>query len=205
MNLTHLRSDIETHCGIFLCERIGAPEEIKTVHFRHSITAAEARGNLPAVASLRAFFKEFGSVVFYEDQVTGDAAIHLASPTEWADLESQFRLWLADLSENERRELVPSWVNDCLVVGEEPRTGNYLLTPVQQPEAGAIFLFDHDGFEFIKEADDIVSYVQRLISPDDHLLRNIATHMRFIDGNPRIQWWIRELRDNRGNIASTSV
>jgi hypothetical protein len=66
-------------------------------------------------------------------------------------------------------------------------------------------LFDHDGFEFSEEAADLVEFVRIMLAPTDRLLTEIASHMRFIDGDPMIQWWIRELRDNRGNLATTSV
>lgn len=205
MRLTSLQQQVATHTGVFLCERINRPEETKTVQFCHVITPPAADAGLPDVGRLRDFFATFGSVVFYVDKLSGDEGKRIAGPDEWPDLDSDFRGWIDNLSESERLDVLPDWINNCLVIGEEPGTGNYILMPVSGKTAGRVFLFDHDGYEFVEKATDLVDYAERLLSPDDRLLADIATHMRFIDGDPMIQWWIRELRDNRGNVSTTAA
>lgn len=205
MNLENLRSEVQTHTGTFLCERIHMREQTKIVHFTHVVGEPAQGFEVPSIGQLRDFLDIFGSVIFYRDRVTGEAAKHLAPPSQWAELDSDFRDWLEALDDEERAEILPEWADDCLVIGEEPGTGNYILMPVSGNEAGSVYLFDHDGFEFIREADDIIAYVQRMLSPDDLLLTSIASHMRFVEGDPMVQWWIRELEDNRGNSARTTA
>ena len=77
--------------------------------------------------------------------------------------------------------------------------------PTEGESAGRVFVFDHDGYEFVEEANDIVAYVEYMLKPDNQLLVNLATHMRFIEEGAKYQWWILELRDNRGNFATTAA
>jgi hypothetical protein len=46
--------------------------------------------------------------------------------------------------------------------------------------------------------------VEQLLDLDNQRLLYIATHMRFVDGDDSQQWWIEELNDNRGNVATTN-
>ncbi len=79
-------------------------------------------------------------------------------------------------------QIVPDWIETCLAIGETPCFGNYISVATEGAAAGRVFEFDHDGFEF-SEADGL-----RLVK--------FASHMRFIDEDPMVQWWIRELRDH---------
>ena len=205
MRLASLESAVREHAGQFICERIHAPTETKIVDFRHVVVSPVPLEPLPDIGRLIDFYETFGSVVFYFDERSGDAAKHIASPTAWGELADDFGDWLISLEEQERAEILPDWIDACLVIGEEPHAGNYILMPTTGDSIGRVFAFDHDGFEFVDEAGDLVEYVERLLAPDDSLLSEIASHMRFIDGDPTIQWWIRELRDNRGNVARTTA
>jgi hypothetical protein len=92
-----------------------------------------------------------------------------------------------------------------MVIGETPHSGNYILVPTDGPHRGHVFEFDHDGFEFAHVASDVVEYVQRLLRPDASKLTDFASHMRFATGDGMKQWWILELKDNRGNVVSTEA
>ena len=205
MRLAELELDVTSHSGEFVCERIHKPTEHKSVRFCHAITPPEGAHNLPDIGRLHDFFENFGSIVFYVDEKSGDAAKYIASPAEWAALDREFRRWIDSLDEAEPVEILPDWMEGCLVVGEEPGTGNYIPMSTSGKTAGRVVAFDHDGYEFSEQAVDLVEFVERMLSPDDSLLVEIATNMRFIEADPETQWWIRELRDSRGNFASTAV
>ncbi len=98
------------------------------------------------------------------------------------------------MDEDERLEILPDWIDTCLVIGETPHSGNYILVVTKGPAAGRVFEFDHDGYEFIDQAD-VIEYVEKLLKPDGIKLTDIASHMRFIEDDPMGQWWIRELRE----------
>ncbi len=204
MFLEDLKSEVESHSGTFLCERMSRREQTKVVTFSHVIGEPASSMEVPAMGRLQDFVDTFGSLLLYVDDQTGESAMHIASPSKWASLDSDFHDWIDQLNADERIEILPDWIDGCLVIGEEPKTGNYILMPIIGDEAGAVYFFDHDGFEFTRKANNVIHYVQRMLSPDDRLLRDMATHMRFVEDDPMIQWWIRELQDNRGNVASTA-
>jgi hypothetical protein len=77
--------------------------------------------------------------------------------------------------------------------------------PLSGEKHGFVFEFEHDGFEFIERASDIESFVYQLLDPSGPVLTGMASHMRFIEGGDyATQWWITEMRDNRGNLVRTS-
>lgn len=203
MRLDELEKAVLKHSGEFLCERVHDKTKTKTVRFTHSVDAPDGQPDIPDVVRLVDFYETFGSILFYHDHKSGDAGKYIAHPSQWADFHDSFSSWLEDLSEEEYEECVPVWIGTCLVIGETPQSGNYILVPTEGPEAGHIFEFDHDGFEFKDEAVDVVEYVKKLLKPDSHTLAEIASHMRFIEGDPMVQWCMRELRDNAGYVVRT--
>lgn len=206
MTLPDLHRAMAEHTGTFSCERIHKPQETKTVNFRHHIQPPAALGApLPDVGQLHAFYATLGGVLLYHDADSGDAARYIAPPAEWAELQEAFNGWTEHLGDEEREDILPDWIDHCLVVGETPHSGNYILMATDGECAGQVFEFDHDGFEFTHMADDLVDYVQRLLHLDSQVLANIASHMRFIDKNTGAQWWILEMNDNRGHRVCTQV
>lgn len=199
-----LEKAIRQHEGEFVCERIHGKQR-KTVLFKHVVTSPDDVEDVPAVGRLREFYRTFGSVLFYHDEKSGDAARYLAPTSEWEDLHAVFRDWIDDLDDDEREDVLPEWIDSCVVIGETPHSGNYILVPTKGPAKGRIFEFDHDGFEFTEAATDVLDYAERLLKPDGSRLADMASHMRFVEGDPKVQWWIRELRDNSGHTETTEV
>ena len=204
MRLADLEQAVLSHKGTFVCERINKAEETRVVDFKHEVRPIVGGAPIPTLPGLVDFYDTFGSITFYLDTKSGDAAVYVADPSEWAQLHSHFSSWIDDLDEEERIEVLPDWIDGALVIGEEPHTGNYLLTPTNGSKAGVVFLFDHDGFEFTEEAATLVQYVEKLLDPGDRELTMMASHMRFAEGDRSVQWWIRELKDTRGNVARTT-
>ncbi|HEY8027184.1 MAG TPA: hypothetical protein VIF60_21765 [Burkholderiaceae bacterium] len=201
--MTELEKSVRRHAGEFLCERINESGKTRMFQFAHVVTEPAEHTMLPQIGRLGDFYDTFGSVVFYRNEESGDAAKYIAPISEWAGLHEDFCDWIEDLTEEERSENLPDWVDACLVIGETPHSGNYILMPTNGIEAGFVFEFDHDGFEFTEEAKNIVEYVEKLLKPDDRTLVGFASHMRFVDGDPYVQWWIRQCSDNVGHVAST--
>lgn len=203
MKLDILDKEIREHSGELLCEQINNEKNKKVVRFRHVVTPPVASSQLPAIGRLQDFYDTVGSVVFYYDEVSDDAGKRIASPTEWAELHELFNGWIEGLDSDERAEIVPSWVDSCVVIGETPQSGNYILMATEGAEAGQVFEFDHDGFEFVHEANDVIEYVAKLLNPNQRTLTSLASHMRFVVGDPMTQWWIQEFKDNRGHVVTT--
>jgi len=204
VKLNELAKSVFEHRGEFDCEEIHNETNTRVVQFQHALTPPEPASDLPAIGRLSDFYETFGSITFYVDPVSGDAARFLAGPSQWPALMADFGGWFDDMDESERQEYLPDWVDSCLVIGETPSSGNYVLMATHGDVAGKVFEFDHDGFEFVEQAKDIIEYAEKMLNPDAIRLTDFASHMRFIDeGQSRSQWWIRTLRDNRGNRVDT--
>jgi hypothetical protein len=199
-----LLSAVQTHAGEFLCEQIHEVAITKVVRFHH-LTSPPSGHSVPDVPGLKEFYSTFGSLELYCDGESGESAYYIGTEAQWSELAKDFQSWLEGMNEDELAECVPLWTNDCIVVGEVPSSGNYLLIPTSGTDAGKVFEFEHDGFEFIELGSSLPSFVLRTLSPDARQLTGMATHLRFVTGDPRVQWWIREMRDNRGHVVATKV
>ena len=197
--LQSLRSAVEAHTGVFTCSEINQKGSTKQVTFRHIGSNTDLSHVLPAIQGLREFYSTYEDLLMYVDEQSNDAAYLIASPSLWSELDSQFRPWLEALEEDE----LPEWIDDCIVVGEIPRSGNYLLLPASGPEEGKVFEFEHDGYEFLELGTSLPDFVLRALDLDPPRLTAIASHMRFILADERRQWWIDEMKDNRGNVVRT--
>ncbi|RRU16043.1 SMI1/KNR4 family protein [Stenotrophomonas sp. 278] len=197
-----LRERIAAHGGQFHCHQIHAEENQKTVTFAHELLPPR-EATLPDVPGLKDFYGQFGGLRLYAHQDDAEeAAFHVAHPSEWAALEACYRGWVDD---EEDDEFLPSSEGGYLVVGEEPATGNYLLVQQHGEGAGAVVLFDHDGFEFVELGDSLLDFVERALEPDGQALTAMASHMRFRTEGSDAQWWIVEMRDNGGRVVRTEV
>jgi len=76
--------------------------------------------------------------------------------------------------------------------------------PLSGEKRGFVYEFEHDGFEFIECAPDIERFVYQVLDPSASALTAMACHMRFVEEEDyATQWWITEMRDNRGNVVRT--
>ncbi len=203
MKLIDLLRAVESHSGTFQCRKIPDDAVTKQVEFHHKYDLPVAPEEDIPIGKLRDFYATFASLTLYHDPASNDAAFYIASPNQWGSLNEAFRPWLECVSEED--ELLPDWIDDCIVIGEIPQSGNYLLMPRSGAKQGYIFEFEHDGFEFIEYASDIEQFVLQLLDPDASVLTGMASHMRFIEENDPTQWWIVEMRDNRGNLVHTRI
>lgn len=205
--LASLRAAVDAHSGVFHCVEIHREQNTKSIGFRHLglPPSSSSDMNLPDVRGLRDFYATFAQLTLYVDERSGDAAFFIAPPAQWPELDAEFRPWLEGIGGDEADDFLPPWINDCLVIGEIPRSGNYLLVPVAGPEAGKVFEFEHDGFEFVEQGDSVADFVMRTLDLDTRRLTGIASHIRFITPGEGCQWWISEMQDSRGNSVRTGM
>lgn len=203
MKLTVLENTVRQHVGEFLCTQVHDEKKARVVRFSHVVTPPVGSDDVPTIGKLQDFYQTFGSALFYHDEKSGDAAKHIAPTSRWAELHGDFSDWIAPLSDEERSEILPDWIGTCLVIGETPCSGNYILVATEGAVAGKVFQFDHDGFEFTEEANDVVEYVEKLLKPDDRRLTEFASHMRFVEKGSMTQWCIRHFKDHQGHVATT--
>lgn len=182
-------------------------KEQKTVEFKHLIgepLAKDELENLNAdfghIPHLVDFYATWDSLLLYFDPRSEDSAFYFAKPSEWAQLKDYFEPWI-DLDEDEQ-DLLPDWIAHYEVIGEIPRSGNYLLMITAGEHAGHIYEFEHDGFDFIFIAENIESCIKALLNPDPSRLLEMASHLRFIEEDS-FQWWIEELFLNDGTSVKT--
>jgi hypothetical protein len=195
---------VKAHSGTFLCERIHEPAITREFAFEHVVTGPDTMDDLPAVGRLAEAYASFGSIAFYHHEGSGDAARYLAPPSAWPALADELADWLDMIDDEDLAAMLPQGLDGCVVIGETPGSGNYILVPTLGPKAGQVIEFDHDGCEFNAVANDLFEYVIGMLTPDGSRLADFASHMRFIEGTPDEQWWIRECRDNAGRFVTTA-
>ena len=203
--LDALRAAVDSHTGQFICEEINCKQNTKIVQFRHIGSPSNSALAVPNIPSFKEFYGTYENLTMYIDQKSGDAAYFIASPSQWHELNDEFRPWLEMVDEDEVEECLPSWIKDYIVVGMIPQSGNYLLVPASGSDIGKVFEFEHDGFEFLEIGSNLVDFVTRTLDLDPRRLRAMASHLRFVTADDSRQWWIKELRDNRGNIIQTEA
>jgi hypothetical protein len=196
------KDKITSHSGQFLCVEIGHEVNQKLVSFRHLGTEPDG-AFIPDVPGLRAFYATFSSLLLFNEPESDESAFYIATPNQWQQLDEIFEPWIADVAEDEIEEYLPSWIDSRLVIGEIPASGNFLMVPTIGDDAGKVFEFEHDGFEFIERGWNLLDFVEKALNPDSSTLTAMASHLRFMTEESSTQWWIKELRDNRGRIVST--
>lgn len=211
MNFEEVANKLESHTGRFICHQINNEGKIKIVNFEHIASPGIEGQDLESlietyahIPDLVSFYSKWGSLRLYHDPISGDSAFYIASPGEWAGLDSCFRDWI-DILDEEEEEMLPGWINDCLTIGEVPESGNYLLMPSKGEKPGCIFKFEHDGFEFEEISGNLGQFLDSILTPDTKCLTDMASHLRFVEENYDIQWWIQEYQDKEGKSVSTET
>jgi len=206
MTLLDLKNSLKEHSGVFHCAGRGdRGAAFKDVHFEHVYDPpdpAKPVSGIPNLGMLREFYETFGSLTLYLHKESGDAAFYIAKPNEWDGFLECLRDW-TDF--DDQPELLPDWLDNCITIGEIPKSGNYLLVPTTGEKAGHIVEFEHDGFEFIDHASNLIDFVIKMLEPDSEALTHMAAHMSFSEGDPWDQWWIEEMCDNKGFVVKTQV
>jgi hypothetical protein len=177
----------------------GQPNSSHTAHIRHEVgppldssSLADLAKQVGDMPELLEFYRRYGTARLYCDTVPGRfgnaSAYYIAPPETWAELRDAFSGWIDDLAEEEKEELLPEWIDSFVVVGEVPNSGNYFLVPLEGPERGKVFEFEHDGFEFIESGRNFADFLNRKSTVTDDLLGEILTHTRYSDGKSDTQW-----------------
>ena len=177
--LEKLAAAVRSHGGEFHCVELGNTLNKKIVRFRH-VVEDPAAVSVPTVGGLEEFYATFGALTLYHDQDSDEAAFYIAAPDLWHELDGYFKVWHEDMDETEREEYLPEWIDDYIVIGELPNTGNFLLMPLSGDSKGKVFEFEHDGFEFIEHADTLPAFVESRLDLDNAELLAMASHRRFV-------------------------
>lgn len=209
MKLLNLEKLVDAHNGKFICQKIHDESKTKTVTFKHvydhpidESTLEDLKNQFGSIGKLVDFYETFGSLEMYVDSVSGDSALYIGNPSQWEELEGYFAPWIEDL-DDEEMDYLPDWIDNRLTIGEIPSSGNYILMPISGEKAGFVFEFEHDGFEFIELAENIEAFIVSMLNLTTNSLTNMASHMRFVEGDPHSQWWIKECHDSNGKVVST--
>jgi hypothetical protein len=200
MNLTAIKGFLSRENPRFIC-RAGPGDdagEPYVAHLEHRVTPPESDCSVVAsvgLDDLTAFYGEFGSVRLYCDTNSSSSAFYLASPPEWDQLKKEFLRWIRMLGTDDRNQL-PDWVENCVVFGEIPETGHYLMTPVEGSDSGKVYRFEHEGFLFEEIAADLGGFLDAITTPTEDLFRKIRTHTCYSDGETATQWLVVAYEDD---------
>lgn len=150
------------------------------------------KNKLGETSELVLFYSKFGSLRLYSQVDTDESAFYIAEPDEWYELKEGFEGWIDNLDENEKKELLPNWISDYIVIGEIPKSGNYFLVPLTGHTLGSIYEFKHDGFEFLKRGNCFSDFIKKLTIVNSELIVEINGHTRYQDSRPGSQWLVEE-------------
>ncbi|MEO1036787.1 MAG: hypothetical protein AAFX44_14615 [Pseudomonadota bacterium] len=185
---------------------------MKDVRFTHVVDPPLAEDELTALTADHAhvpglcdFYATSGAVALFFDAASKESAYYIGPPSQWHVFRDGLFGWFEGLTQAEEKQLLPAWVDDSYVLGTIPGSGNYLVVPGTGEESGAVFLFDHDGFEFLKLAETLPAFVAEACNPGDEALTSIATGMRFVEcESDDEQWWIVELRNDFDEVVAST-
>ncbi len=198
MGLNKLEELLERKNQRFICIPAGAQSgehTTFTAYITHEVSPPLASKQLKELEEKIGYHDQlfkllsmYGSVRLFCDSLSDNSAYYLAHPDEWSDLYQNFNMWLENLDENERKDFLPGWIENALVIGEIPSSGNYYLFPLSGDERGKVFEFEHDGFEFIEEGKDLYRFIDKISTVNESLINNILSHTRYSDGKTDTQW-----------------
>jgi SMI1-KNR4 cell-wall len=199
MNLDNLNDLIVRKNQRFKCKPAGGATEHDTECFEalivHEVLPSLGKAELDVLASrlgsqsdMIDLLSHYGGIRLYCDSISGDSAYYISHPNEWEKLRGELFKWFEELDEDEANDMIPDWVEKAVVFGEVPSSGNYYLMPLEGVEAGKVYEFEHDGFEFIKLGETLQEFLDYLCTVTDNLIENIGSHTRYSDGKTDIQW-----------------
>jgi len=206
MNFEKLDELLERRDQQFVWARMGstggAARETKGMAVQHEIAPPLSSDDLEALESdyghlkqLMALYRRTADMKLYRGPGINNFAFHIAHPARWSELKIEFEVRLAELRDDEKGAIVPAWISqDFIVFGNIPASGNCFIMPVTGDEAGSVYEFEWDSYEFFKEAEQLNAFIDRICSMDQTLLCRVASHMRYIDENTGLQWYIEKYR-----------
>lgn len=56
---------------------------------------------------------------------------------------------------------------------------------------------------FNEDSGDAAFYILKILEPGSEMLTHMAAHMSFAENDTMHQWWIKEMRDNKGRVVRT--
>ena len=207
MKFKNLDALLKNDSGAFICLKLDEPKTKKTVSIRHQADPGlsheqivQLDSQLGHVYGLVDFFKSYSNLELFQEPISGDTAYYVASPESWKALKGDFEPWIQGIEPDEAN-LLPSWIENCCVVGERPGTGNYFLLATEGECSGNVFEFEHDGFYFDQISEDFLTFIDYLVSINEDKLSVIASCLRFVDTSlSDDQWYISEYKDNTVSI-----
>ena len=126
------------------------------------------------------FYRQVNQLWLYCQDDLNNQAFFVGGPEDWSQLSDEFFAWIDQLSDEEREDFLPEWVNreSVLVFAEKPGASTYFLTPRSGPQQGEVFRFDHDGYELELFTQDLQQFLDRLCTPDTSLLDDLVGSFR---------------------------
>ncbi len=197
MNLSLIKNLLSTNKLQFVCSA-SWPKSDKTLinNIVHQVEAALTKEQIDLLevnhgelGELKELFLNYGSLKLYCDEFNQEPAFVISNPKEWPKLDYFVQNWINSLSDDERLDLLPCWIENCIVIGEISSSDNYFLYITEGEFMGNVFQFVHDGFEFIKWGDNLESFINKLCTVNKSLLDEISINSRYTDGHTNTQWF----------------
>jgi hypothetical protein len=82
MKLPDLEAAVLRRKGQFFCHQVHKEKNTKVVSFRHVAGPVAGEADFPDIGRLQDFYDTFGSLLFYHDEKSEEAARYIAPPPE---------------------------------------------------------------------------------------------------------------------------
>jgi hypothetical protein len=137
------------------------------------------------------FYSRHNGARLYIDTVENSWGFHtsgifVAPIDEWPSLGEHVQEWRDSL--DEAGQMAPAWMQDAIVFGEVPQSGNYFVLAISGEMRGRIVYFNHDGFEFQTYANNLAEFFAKVTDKPAQVLYDLGCYARYFDGKTSQQW-----------------
>lgn len=134
------------------------------------------------------FYRRYGGISFHSECANGASTLCVHPVQNWDRLFSEMAEWFEMVDEDELEESGIDWIENCIVFGEVPNSGNYFLMPLTGSENGKVIYQDHDGFEPEVYANSFNDFLVKFLSQPIEQVERLGCYTRYSDGKNQKQW-----------------
>lgn len=134
------------------------------------------------------FYENWGGISFHEQTDSGAASLCIHPVENWDDLHSEMSEWFDMVDEEDLEDCGIDWLDNCVVFGEVPQSGNYFVVPLSGQNKGKIIYQDHDGLEPEEYASSFSEFLQKFLTSPVEQIDHLGCYTRYSDNKTERQW-----------------
>lgn len=166
----------------FICQSKANQDERATIPLKHSLNTPASETDLDDLVGMPAtlidFYAKHDGCRLYASHDGETSAVYLATLDDWAVLGEEFLIELENLDPKQ----IPEWIDETVVIGEVPESGNVFLISLAEENEGSITYFDKTRASFIPFAKDFESFLKRLTTNPIKLIKDLGNPTCYREG-----------------------